>query len=399
MKVWTLYFYRLKVIFSDKWFMLAFILIPILLSIVTGYAQRKEKLGYVPIVVVDGDKTEDSSRLCNRLAQKEGLQVLETDRETAMRVLEQDKAEVMIIIEEGFSKHLANGQPENTITLIKSPNTYSAELMKEIIGSEALRIYTGYFTYQWIHDSFDKKGIEPPFDQAEIKNRVEEYWQPRPPMTISYEEIKVLPQSGQTVSIPSFTAASLGLLVLFIMMGLLFGSSWLCEEKANGTLQRLLSIKSTTLPLFMANISALSTMGLLLTFVFEVIQRFFFKTPLLRGPLSWLVMVGYILCASALSMLLASLLQTPNQLQAFVPVFALITGIFGGCLWNLMGVPAPLLKLALMTPQGWALQALTSLYAAPNQMGMALPALLVFSGLSLIFLVIAMRRFSRVGKV
>jgi ABC-type multidrug transport system permease subunit len=397
MKIRTLYTYRLKVIFSDKWFILAFLIIPLLLALVTGHAQRKEKLGYVPIVIVDEDETEDSIRFCNRLAQKEGFQVHQTDRETAMNTLKQDRAEVMVIIEEGFSEHLASGKLENTITLIKSPSTYSAEMMKEIVGSEALRIYSGYFAYQWITNSFEGKDMQVSLDK--VKDRVEAYWEPKPLMTITYEELEVTPQTGTSISVPSFTAASMGLLVLFIMMGILFGSSWLCEEKANGTLQRILSVDGATLPLFAANIGALSTIGLLLTGIFEIVQCFIFKTALLQGALSWLVMLGYILCASAMSMLIAALLNTPHQLQAFVPVFALITGVLGGCLWNLLGVPSQLLKLALLTPQGWALQALTNLYAAPRQWGLALPALMIFLGLAIIFLVLAVRRYKRAVRI
>ncbi len=396
MKMLMLYFYRLRVIFSDKWFIMAFIIIPLLLSMVTGHAQRKEKLGYVPLIVVDEDRTDDSERLCKRFAQKEGFKTQETDYQTGLNLLRQDKAEAMVIIEKGFSEHLADGQLEDTITVIKSPNTYSAELIKEIIGSEALRIYSGYFAYQWISNSFTDKGMDTSgLEKEQIKSRVEEYWQPKPLMTITYEEVEALPQGETSITVPSFTAASLGLLILFIMMGLLFGSSWLCEEKANGTLQRILSIKATALPLFAANIGALSTLGLLLTFIFEGIQRYIFNTPLLKDPLSWLVMTVYILCVSAISMLLASILETPHQLQAFAPIFALITGILGGCLWNLLGVPSQLMKLARMTPQGWALQAITNLYAAPGQMVLALPALLILSGLSVVFMAIAFRRFTK----
>ncbi len=386
MKFASIFINRIRVLFSDKLFILAILIVPMLLSIITGYAQRKEKLGYIPVVLVDEDGTGDSQLLCKRLAQKEGLNVVTTVRKKALAQLKEEKAEAMIVIEEGFGQGLHQGNLEEMITLVKSPSTYSAELLKEIVAIEALRIYTGYFTYDWVNESFQSKGLPPiSLTREDISRQLEEYWYPQPIMAVSYEEIEALPAKINTITIPSYTAASLGLMVLFIMMGLLFGSGWICEEKANGTLQRILSVKGASLPLFLGNGAALFTMGLLQTLVFYVVQKVLFHVTILQGVYTWLVICLYIICVVSISMLMAALFETPHQLQAAAPVFALITGLMGGCLWNLLGVPKSLLTLALLTPQGWTLQALTGLFAAPQQGSLALPSVYILSGISLIF--------------
>jgi hypothetical protein len=71
----------------------------------------------------------------------------------------------------------------------------------------------------------------------------------------------------------------------------------------------------------------------------------------------------------------------------------------GGCLWNLIGVPKSLLTMALLTPQGWTLQALTGLYAAPGEFGVALPAILVLLGLSILMLSLAYWRLLRAVRI
>lgn len=397
MKFFHIYQTRIRVLFSDKLFILAILFVPVLLSLITGYAQRKEKLGFVPIVLVDEDKSARSEVLCKRLLEKEGLRTVFTERDKALIQLKNNDAEAMVVIEEGFEEGLQNGELEDIITIIKSPSTYSAELVKEIVVMEALRIYSGDFTYEWVNNSLKENGKNTSITREEVLSRVEAYWQPQPIMTITYEEVEANPQSGTSITVPSFTAASLGLMVLFIMMGLLFGSGWLCEEKSNGTLQRILSIKGAARPLFLGNVAALFTMGLTLTLIFVTVQRFLFNVTLLRGITSWLVISLYILCAASLSMLMAAFFETPHQLQAFVPVFALITGLMGGCLWNLLGVPKSLLTMALFTPQGWALQALTGLYAAPTEIGLAVPAILILLGGSIVFLSIAYRSLLKAG--
>lgn len=387
---------RIRVLFTDKLFILAMLIVPIALSLITGYAQNKEKLGYIPVLLVDEDHSEYSERLCDRLKAKEGLRTVLTDRERALKELSEDNAETMIVIEEGLERNFREGKTENVITLVKSPSTYSAELLKEIIAVEALRIYTGDFTYEWIAESFKRNGLNASdISREEIIERVEAYWQPKPIMEISYEEIEAIPEKDKAVSIPSFAAASLGLMVLFIMLGLLFGSGWLCEEKANGTLQRVLSIRNAAMPLFMGNVTALLAMGLFQTFVFVSVQSLLFKVTLVNGVYSWLVIFMYNLCAASMSMLMAALFETPHQLQAAAPVFALITGLMGGCLWNLLGVPESLVTMSLLTPQGWTLRALTGLYAAPAEPELAMPAVLMLGGLSVLMLSLAYWRLLR----
>jgi ABC-2 type transport system permease protein len=383
MRFWSILRNRLRIHFSDKLFVLAILILPVLLSSISGYAQRKEKLGYVPVFLVDEDKTESSELLAERLANKEGLRVKTGSLEDGENEVSNDDAEAMIVIGKGFEEKLSRGDIEELITLVKSPSAYSAELIKEIVASEVLRIYSTDFTYDWLNGKFDD------IDRSEVFERLEDKWQPSPVMTIIYEEIEVEPKGDENITIPPFAAASLGLLILFIMLGLLFGSGWLCEEKLNGTIQRAISVKGALRQLFLGNIAALFIMGLFLAITFVGIQWVFFGVLLIKGPLPFLVMVLYILCVSSVSMFLSAFFKTPHQLQASAPVLALVTGIMGGCLWNLAGVPKPLLSIALLTPQGWALRALTDLYATPGRIGSALPAASVLGAASIGFVILS----------
>lgn len=370
---------RLKIHFSDKLLLLAIIVIPVLLSIISGYAMRKEKLGYVPVFLVDEDSTKSSELLAERLMDKEGLKVKTGSYEEGEEEVRNDDAEAMIVIEKGFEDNLRRGDTHELITMIKSPSTYSSELIKEIVASEVLRIYSTYFAYDWLRDSFSD------IDHEEVSERYEKLWQPEPVMTIVYEEVQVEPKGDGDITIPPFAAASLGLLVLFIMMGLLFGGGWLCEEKMNGTIYRALSVKGALPKLFLGNIAALSITGAFLSVVFIMIQWVLFGTLLIKGLLPVLVMVFYIICVASVSMFLSAVFKTPHQLQASAPVISILTGIMGGCLWNLAGVPKPLLSVALLTPQGWALKALTDLYAVPDSVGSAVRAVAFLGAVSVMF--------------
>lgn len=381
---------RLKIILTDKLFILTMVVIPILLSMITGYAQRKEKLGFIPIVLVDEDGSQSSQLLCTRLMGKEGIKAKKTVRDEAYSDIESENVEAMIIINKGFETGLANGNLNELITLIKSPSTYSAELLMEIVACETLRIYSADFTFNWLRNSFKNRGMDTSFlTRGEIALNIEEYWEPQPLMTIEYEEINASPKSNVTVTIPPFAAASMGLLILFIMLSLLFGSGWLCEEKINGTIQRAMIVNGAISKLFLGNVGALCIMGFTLTAIFSLVQWVFFDVIIFKELSSLLIIALYIFNAASISMLMASIFRTPHQLQASAPILALTTGIMGGCLWNLAGVPKSLLKISLLTPQGWALRALTTLYTAPNQWDMLLSTFVFLGTSALIFLAIA----------
>lgn len=379
---------RIKVMLSDRVFITAMLVIPLALALIIGYAQREERLDYIPMAVVDEDGSDLSRILTGRISQKEGIKVFEASREEAEVLLENKKVEVVLYISEGFEEAVTSGKTNEILEMEKSPSTVSGELVKEIVAAEVLRIRASELAYEWINRRYSENGIEDRVTRQEIRERVDGYMEPVPPMTIVYEEMAGRNVLAEDVSIPSYAAASAGVLILFVMLTLLFGSGWICEERSNGTLYRIFSSPGGLLPVFAGNVLALFVFGLFQAFIFVAAQRLF-GTVMLEGFLSWLVISAYILCAASISMLMASLFRTAAQLQAIAPVFSIITGLMGGCLWNVAGIPEDLQSISRITPQGWALMAVTALYARPDRTDYAMPSVGVLLAASLAMLSIS----------
>ena len=96
MRFMTVFKSRIRVILSDRMFIAAMLIIPIILALIMGYAQREEKLGYIPMAVVDEDGSTLSKTLVSRISQKEGLKVLPANKEEADELLKNEKAEVAV---------------------------------------------------------------------------------------------------------------------------------------------------------------------------------------------------------------------------------------------------------------------------------------------------------------
>jgi len=117
-----------------------------------------------------------------------------------------------------------------------------------------------------------------------------------------------------------------------------------------------------------------------------MILRLLFGIVLFNGILSHIALLSYLLAVVAISMFLSSILKTQAQLQAGAPVIALLTGFVGGCFWNFVEMPERIRLLSLLTPQGWALDALNGLLLDPSDTSVMMLPVLVLLGASLILL-------------
>lgn len=382
MKLIIVTYYKLKMMLGDRLFFAMMIIIPLLITVATGYALRYEKGNTIPIAVVDEDNSGYSGTLVQRIEQKEGLSVEKETRSEALSLLEGNKVEQVFIIKEGFEQSVKSGESSGLIDLLSSPSSYSADFTSEVIAGEAIRLITGNMAAAWVEEQYRKLGRN--FDQSlkqEVINYNDSLWQPKPLMTIDYMELqgKEL-KSISRISMPAATATSAGLITSFIMFYVLFSSGWLVEERTNGTLKRLAAGPRALYLSFAGNVFSLMIAGGIQILIFSLIDRLAFNVELFPGPLSYLVFFIYLLSVISVSMFLSSILKTQAQLQAGAPVFALLTGFAGGCFWNFVEMPERIRQLSLLTPQGLVLSAINGLLLEPGNASVVyLPLLVLFS--------------------
>lgn len=373
---------------GDKLLFSAMILIPLMITIAAGNAFRYEKLGIIPVAVVDEDESEYSALLLERLYDKEGLGLNRTDRKTAAAMLENSEVEHVFIIKEGFEKDIRREETDGLIEMVSSASSYSADYASEIVAGEAMRIITANMAANNVTAQYKELGIEKGSDfWNEVYSYANALWEPEPLMTINYKELKggIVEQVSQAM-LPAASASSAGLIVAFISFYMLFAGGWLIEERLNGTIKRLGTGIGAIGVSFLGSILALFVAGVLQIVMFTAVLRLIFGISLFSGPLSFLVLAVYLLAVIAISMFLSSVLKTPSQLQVGAPILALLTGFIGGCFWNYADMPQGVRFLSMLTPQGWALKALNRLMAEPDALSFAAIPLLVLLMISLILL-------------
>ncbi|HHW31686.1 MAG TPA: ABC transporter permease [Clostridiaceae bacterium] len=364
-KILTVVKYKLKIIMSDKSFIIAMALIPLFLTFITGYALRYEKRNQIPIAICDLDNSEYSVMLTKRISSKEGLIVIEADEQEAVALVKNHKAEAAFIIKEGFMEKILKGDTDGAIEQIESPSTLSAGIIARSIAGEAARLMLNSTAADWVIKEYENMGKFSKDNSSENKKTLwseaweytDSLWEPEPPMKMDYSEIKggAIIQESSPLS-GTVEASALGMLTAFLMFLVLFNSSWLIDERENSTIKRLVAGINALGSVFAGNILTLLFIGIIHIAFFWLISSLVFKISIFNNPASLLIIIVYLLTVIALSLFISSILKTRMQLQTGAPLFSIITGFAGGCFWNFAEMSGVARSISLFTPQGLALE-------------------------------------------
>lgn len=405
-KVLTVFKYKLKILFSQKSFLVTMILIPLFLTFITGYALKFEKYSEIPVAICDLDNTDYSKMIIDRIKKKEGFKIIVTNEAGAVDLVKNYKAESAFIIKNGFKDNLISGNIEGIIEQVTSPSSSSHEVIKEIIGSEIARIMLNISAADWVINEYTKLGMFSLYSgsssgQVEKQRIWDEAWQytdalwePEPPMKLELKEFNngsIVPEeddSGKDSSGGSISLSAFGMLVAFLAFLIMFNSSWLVEEKENGTLKRIISGPDALTALFVGNILSLLFFGIIQIVIFAAICKLIFKVSIFASASSIIVLFIYLLSITGISLLISCILKTRLQLQAGAPLFAIITGFIGGCFWNITSMGGIVKTISLFTPQGLALDLLGRYGIQPSSEGFLAEAGAILSSFPAIVLIL-----------
>ncbi len=359
---------RLRLLFADWRFLVAMVALPLFLSAVTGNALDRQKRTDMPILIVDLDETAQSRALVEGLSGKDGLAVRVTDAQTAARRVEDNQTEAALTIPKGYERRFLQQDHQGLLVLSVAASADSRGFLTELIAGEVFHQTGDAFAQQQIKQVWESSGRL--YDDQLETDIAERYARHAGRVWLNVDHEVVMakpPEAGKgTINYPPAIAASLGLMVLFLLFGTLFGAGWMAADRQNGTLDRFISIRGIPMSWFLGNWTALFLLGLALAIVLVAGSWFLYGVWLIMGIASWVLLLGYLASLSSIGLLFASLFRSTAQLQAAVPVLAIVSGFAGGCLWNQMGSVGTLPLIALSTPQGWVLQALGRIYAYPG---------------------------------
>lgn len=376
------------------------------LGLVTGNLGDSSQSGLqdIPVILVDHDRGDLSLALVDAFASDELQDLMQPaqqeDEAAARAAVEEDNVAAAVIIPDGFSASIIPTQGGElrqpvAIEIYANPaRPISSGVVEAIVrqfvgGVESARIAGEVAVTQML-----QYGMITPQEAPELGLQIgaqaTSLSQDEAPVTLTIESLGSQAQEEEEPFNPLAILAP-GMAIFFLMYTVTYGGTRLLNERNEWTLQRLL-----TTPTSAASVLGGKVFGIFLT-GFAQLVILIFGTNLLFGlrwgdPLALLVIIAAtVFGATGWGLLLAALARTPFQVSSVGTAMMLFFGILGGSFISAADFPQALQSLRLLTPNAWALDALSQLaqgavltdvpgaIVALLIMGLALGAISVFS--------------------
>jgi ABC-2 type transport system permease protein len=190
--------------------------------------------------------------------------------------------------------------------------------------------------------------------------------------------LRLVDSSTATKVLPLKLYFAAGMAVFFLFFTVQFGVASLLDERAEGTLARLLAAPIRPVAVLAGKMAASVAVGLISMAVLVAAT-----TALMR--ISWgdpvgvaLLVVAGVLAATGVTSLVASLARTPDQAGSWLAVVSVLLGLLGGAFFPLAQVGGLAATVSLATPHAWFLRGLGEL-AAGGGPASVLPAVAAMS--------------------
>lgn len=292
----------------------------------------------IRIAVVDLDGSGLSEDYCEALSETGGLRVTVCSAAKAKSMMTRGQVESLLYIDEGFEEAIiSDGQIP--IRFVTGSLGVSGEATREILGGKALSMQSALDALKRLDEDYDLSGrrIEKSFYK-----QLEEAQEESVPI-LNYVKHESADPSEQPVFgrvYARFSGFAALVIFLFVM-----SLSVMISGEASKTINRTCAI--TKGGRFIGTVTdtlALFSAALLLSIVALLCKGG------ADGP-EWLAYIAYGLCIAGICTAL-SFTRAGGGIDMTAPLFALITGVIGGCFFDIAALGSFFKALSYCTPQG-----------------------------------------------
>lgn len=407
-KVWLIARLDLLVFLRSRGNLLQLLLLPVLLTLVLGYAlggvgapQR------VRLDVLDEDGSAQAAQLLAALeAQGPALQICPApdadcdwpdeaplSLSVAQERLRQDTADALLHIPPGLGAALAARQQAalpfytRASVLATDPAWQALQVALQRVNGAVAAGVTGAA----LHGALELDAATRAAMAQAASERAAQAWAARTAIVeatfIGAPAPDAQAPGGFTQSVPGMAT----FYVLFSVMG--GGVAVLMRERRQGTLARM-----ATLPLRRSEIIGGKILARFLTGILQFLIVFAVGVVIGldfgRSPLALiLLMASYTLAVTALGLVLAGHLQNEEQAFLLTSLLAMVMAALGGAWWSLSLAPQFMQVLGHLTPVAWAMDGFQQLIVYGGGLQDVLLPLAVLSGSTVVLFALGLRLF------
>ena len=309
---------------------------------------------------------------------------IEPDRSQARRLVSKGSLAAAIVIPPGFSAAVQKNEPASMEVIGNPDAPISTEVARSIADG-----YTAELNRVRVSVATALAGAGSTGD-ARIQSLVNAATRAGDPVVV-----RDVTTATKQLDAKSFYAAGMAVFFLFFTVG--FGLTGLLEERANGTLARLVAAPIPRWAILAGKMLTSLIMGIASMTVLVVATTVLFGASW-GNPLGVAVLViAAVLAALAIMALVVTLAENAEQAGNWQSLVAVILGLLGGTFFPVSLAPGVLGTLTLFTPQAWFLRGLGDLRA--GSLAVVWTPVLAMLAFSVVAGGIALTRLKRLAEV
>ena len=317
--------------------------------------------GVYNAAVVDLSRSESSEYLLSEIESTGKFKVININKNQAEEYITEGVSSFVLIIPEDFQESIITGEIPN-VDMMSLKESEGATWMQASLNIQIGNLRDAAFGAEYQIDTY--LGILENLRNSELK----------------FDTKMVDDYSGDIYA----TEPLIGMYLMFVLMSASTTAFLMLEEKMKGTFSRIntapIKPRTYTLANILSNMVILTIqLVLVITLIKYVVKIDFF----ISSYELFIILFLYLLCCVGLGVMIAS---ATNKLERASAIFYLIltpSCMISGCFWPIEFMPDVLAKIALITPQRWALDAIQT---AQRGESILLPLLILTAYATLLFI-------------
>ncbi|GAB2672234.1 ABC transporter permease [Paenibacillus thermoaerophilus] len=289
--------------------------------------------------------------------------------ESLRQAVRNGEADAAVYVPADFTERLLAGERPQALVYRQSEQLWNAALLAAL-QSEAARLDSVVNLVRERHGAPKAEDLAPLLAQMSVER-------------VSAREADL--KLGLVVSNPTV----IGVMLMFVMLLANQTIVYVLEDRIHRTMARMYAAPVRSADIAAGNFVGSMLVGAMQLVIGLIVMRYVFGYTVGGVPFVSLLLVAacFLFGAVGLASALAGLVRNTNQLGQLNTLAVTLTCMLGGCFWPLSITPEFMQKLANLTPQKWALDAIDRLSSGAGlpDIALHLAILLLFGAVSLAF--------------
>ncbi len=359
-RIFTMIFWRWKLLFSNWKLIIISLSIPILLSMAVGHMFKDyDGINSIPVGIIDEDNTKMSMNLIQDISNSNTLKpIIFSDKSTAINRLQNDQIEALFVIKPDFAEHIKTGNLNKSIELSYLENNRIAGALGDIFARNIVKATSPYkaanHVYKLTKDDalYDKtynRVVEhlkdPKFSLIVNSSYSSSVTKDKNPRSSNISVAKTIANRfaiGMTLAVSAF----------YIMY---IGSSAIIERNSS-VFARIYSTGQNPNFLLFLGYASFSSLVVFLQLIFLNLSLGIF--PYAQLPIIFMYTLGFCSAFTIISLAISSLFKNPISYQSVSTPLIFFICLFGGAFWSLELIPTSIRWIQYLSPVYWFIEKL-----------------------------------------